>query len=119
MRLPLIQMFRKLMDQRAPSYKMCHLISRRDETDCSRMFLAASYPGATETWYLVNPTSGANNVVINFSANTRAEGSATSFTSTDITNPFGAMSSSTGASGNPSLSLATNYDYSTIYDNLF
>lgn len=83
------------------------------------MTLGALYPGAVESWYIVNPTSGTNTIDITFSGSTRAMGSATSYTGTPTENPLGATATSTGPNGNPSLSVTTNYDNSIIHDNLF
>jgi RHS repeat-associated protein len=72
------------------------------------------------TWYLIKPTSGTNNVVINFSTSVGGGyASAVSYTGSDTTNPVGATSTNSGGSGNPSLSITTNYDNSIVDDHLF
>ncbi|MCP1846752.1 MULTISPECIES: glycine-rich domain-containing protein [unclassified Bradyrhizobium] len=84
------------------------------------MTLATSSPGgANATWYLINPTSGTNNVVINFASSHGSLGSAVSYTGSDTSNPFGATSFASGGSGNPSLSITTTADSSIIDDNLY
>src|SRR5262249_41824734 len=59
----------------------------------------ASTTGGTETWYLINPTSGTNNVVMNFSTAIKPQGSVVSYTGTDTSNPLGTIAKNNGASG--------------------
>jgi hypothetical protein len=84
------------------------------------MTLATTSSFQTEsTWYLVNPTSGTNQVEVDFSAISGGYGSAVSYTGTDTSNPLGAMSSNGSTGGNPSVSITTTNDNSVIDDNLF
>ncbi|QHP67453.1 hypothetical protein EI171_08440 [Bradyrhizobium sp. LCT2] len=84
------------------------------------MALATSSPGnGNATWYLINPTSGTNNVVINFASAHGSLGSAVSYTGTDISSPFGTIAFASGPNGNPSLSITTIYNNSIIDDNLY
>jgi hypothetical protein len=84
------------------------------------MTLATS-PAGTDTWYLVNPTSGANNVVINFSQAISPMGSAVSYAGTDTSNPLGAIAINHGGNGTPtpSVNLTTINDNSIIDDTLY
>src|SRR5260370_5588015 len=75
--------------------------------------------GPKSTWYLVNPTSGTNNVVVNFPFADASMGAAVSYTGTDTSSPLGAISMNNGASGNPSVSLTTNNNNSVIDDYLY
>src|SRR5262249_26890229 len=52
---------------------------------------AATSSGQGTIYYLVNPTSGTNNVVVSFSSAAQSLGSAISYTGTDTTNPIGAI----------------------------
>jgi hypothetical protein len=72
------------------------------------------------TWYLVNPSSGTHDVVVNMSPGAAILASAVSYTGTDTTNPIGATatSSNQGATSNPSLNITTTNDNSVIDDNI-
>ena len=81
--------------------------------------VATSTGGSASTWYLVNPTIGTNNVVVNFSGSSDSVGSAVSYTGTNTSSPFGATSPANAANGNPSISITTTNDNSVIDDNLY
>jgi Salmonella virulence plasmid 65kDa B protein len=76
----------------------------------------ATSTGGIATWYLVNPTSGTNNLLINYSASV---GGYTSVVSYAGAGAPGAMSHNSGASGDPSISITTNNGSSIVDDNLF
>ncbi|MBI2612527.1 VCBS repeat-containing protein [Candidatus Kaiserbacteria bacterium] len=79
----------------------------------------ATSTGGVGTWYLTNPTSGSNNVVVTFSPNSGGYVSAVSYTGTDTVNPIGAMKFNTGTTGDPSISITTQSDNSIVDDNLW
>jgi hypothetical protein len=83
------------------------------------MVIATTSSDGISTWELVNPTTGTTNVVVNFSSNSGGYVSAVSYTNTNTVNPLGAMSINRGTTGNPSVSITTNNDYSAVDDNLF
>ena len=68
---------------------------------------------------LVNPTSGTNDVVINFSTSVGGYAWAVSYTGTDTSNPIGATNTNSGGSGDPSVSITTTNNYSIIDDHVF
>jgi hypothetical protein len=79
----------------------------------------ATSSSIVSTWYLVNPPSGTNSVVVDFSAFSGVYASAVSYTGTDTSNPLGAMSIAGDQGGDPSVPITTNNDNSMIDDNLF
>jgi hypothetical protein len=82
------------------------------------MTLATTTPG-TDTWYLANPTSGTNDVVVNYSRGLGTLVSAVSYTGTDTSSPLGAIATNTGRSGDASVTISTTHDNSIIDDGLY
>lgn len=63
---------------------------------------------AGEMWYLIAPTTGANTLSVTVTGATDGIRVASgSFTGVDQTSPLGVTSTSTGASGNPAVSITT------------
>src|SRR2546427_11416651 len=56
---------------------------------------------------LVNPATGANNVVVTLSAATNVKGGATSWSNVDQTTPVGTAATNTGSSLTPSVTVAS------------
>jgi hypothetical protein len=83
------------------------------------MALATTSQSGIATWYLVNPPIGTHDVVINYSQSVGGYSSAVSYTGTDTSSPFGAMSIRNGSGGDPAVGITTQYDNSVIDDNLF
>lgn len=71
--------------------------------------------------YLVNPPTGANNIVVTFSGSIwRAIGYGASYIGADTSSPIGAHNGQAGATGNnPSTNITTLNDNSVIFDACF
>src|SRR5262249_54398191 len=79
----------------------------------------SSTRGENYTYYLINPTSGTNNVVVSFSGSTQSVSSAVSYTGTDTSNPFRAISNGHDQSDTPSPPITTPKANPIIDDNLY
>jgi hypothetical protein len=67
--------------------------------------------------YLLNPTTGANNVVANFSAGTYGGGQAISFIGINTSDPIGTIGTATGTgSSDPTVTIVTESDNSIVVD---
>lgn len=79
-------------------------------TSVGRVAGAGSFGGVVEIWRRIAPSTGANNIVANFSANTDIVGGGHSFTGADQTTPNGTFTSATGTSTAPSVSITSASD---------
>lgn len=72
------------------------------------MSTCASSACKTEMWYMINPPSGSNSVVVNFSSSqTNLSAGATSYYGVNTANPLGTSVVNSGALGQPSITVTS------------
>ena len=70
--------------------------------------------GEIEAWYLINPSTGANNVVLTMSAGSNGGVSATSLTGIDVRDPIRSYTTGTGATSSSSVTYDRNNSSSGV-----
>lgn len=70
----------------------------------------------SEIWYLVDPPTGTNDVVVTLGSSDEINAGAVSFTGVNQNNPIDASNTNTGKSKNPSVSVTTTTDNALLLD---
>lgn len=78
----------------------------------------STHVGEAAVWYLSNPSSGANNVVVDFPFTARYAGGATCLAGTNTSSPIGATNQLTGNSNSVSQSITTTQANSVVVDSV-